>query len=484
MALFGITVRCIFWYNFGYTPEIIYVDHHTAHAASAYYISGFKDSLVVTFDGSGDNISCAAFRGKGASLEKLDAVLAPNSFGELASYITQYLGFRCGHDEYKVMGLASYGKSTLDLSPLMSFKDDRPIFDKKFLHPEALNSYPVFHTAQLPMFKDETYPFMPPRRLKDDPLLDKHKDLAASTQKLIEDGMLRYVKKHKVKTDTRLCLAGGVVENSVANGKIAASKLFKEIYIAPACSDAGTALGAALIVCVQHGFSFDRLENNKLGPHYSNEYIEQMLQNYQIPYHKSADVSDEVAGLLADQKIVAWFQGRLEFGPRALGARSLLADPSNIAMKNRVNRIKKREQFRPFAPSVLEEHAGELFEITQPSPFMSFTLETTEQGKKQIVAATHVDYTGRLQTVRDDSSPYRKLIEAFYRKTGVPAVLNTSLNSGWEPIVESPDQALAFFFSSEADVLVLHDFIVTKQQATSAPQNNAVLDVLLPKRAA
>lgn len=461
---FAPRLESFLWYNFGYVPKIVYVEHHLAHAASAYFVSGFDSSLVITLDQAGDRVACAAFRGRGSKLECIDRVRFPDSVGLFAAYITQYLGFRANHDEYKVMGLASYGQPTFDLSPVMRVEAGAPVFDTSFLSPATLVRYPIFPTNQLPMIKDEQYSFMPSFRPKDGELLEAHRDLAASAQKVIEDAMLAYVKKHRQPTDRFLCLAGGVAENSVGNGKIAAAGLFDDIYVACAAGDNGLSLGAALHVATQHGFTFERLADNRLGPEYSDGYIETMLNDYAIVYHKSDNVTEEVADLLSEQNIVAWFQGRMEFGPRALGARSLLADPSNIAMKNRVNRIKKREQFRPFAPSVLEEHAAELFTVAQASPFMSFTLPTTDLGKKQIIGATHVDFTGRLQTVAQDGSRYRRLIEAFYQKTGVPAVLNTSLNSGWEPIVESPDQALAFFFSSEADVLVLHDFIITKQQ--------------------
>lgn len=451
------------WYNFGYVPNIEYVDHHTAHAASSYFISGFDSALVVTVDQAGDGLSCAAYKGTGRNtLELIESVPFPHSVGLFAAYMTQYLGFRSNHDEYKVMGLSSYGKPKYDLSKLITSKNDDPILSTNFLHPEVTRRHPIFHTDQLPMYKDEHYDFMPDRRLRTDALEDKHKDLAASAQRTIESIICKFISKHG-RDGQLLCLAGGVIENSVSNGKLAASETFTDIYIGPACGDAGTALGAALYVATKNGFIFDRLEDNKLGPQYDNAYIQNMLESCQVHYIRSKNIIEDTARLLADQNIVAWFQGRMEFGPRALGSRSLIADPSKDEMKKRVNKIKKREQFRPFAPSVLEEYAEKLFTVKQKSPFMSFTLETTVTGRRKLAAATHIDFTGRLQTVPSDGSRYRQLIEEFNKLTDIPAILNTSLNSGWEPIVESPDQALAFFFSCEADVLVLNEYIVSKK---------------------
>lgn len=451
------------WYNYGYVPSIEYVDHHTSHAASSYFISGFDSALVVTIDQAGDGVSCAAYKGTGRNnLELLESIPFPHSVGLFAAYMTQYLGFRSNHDEYKVMGLSSYGKPRYNLSKLMTTKKGVPLLNTDLLHPEVMRRHPIFHTDQLPMYKDEQYDFMPDRRLRTDTLKNEHKDLAASAQKTIEDTIDKFISKHN-KDNRLLCLAGGVIENSVSNGKLAASKIFKDIYVGPACGDAGTALGAALYVATKNGFVFDRLEDNKLGPQYDDSYIQNMLESCEVDYRKSENIVKDTAQLLADQNIIAWFQGRMEFGPRALGSRSLIADPSKDQMRKRVNKIKKREQFRPFAPSVLEEYADELFTVNQKSPFMSFTLETTNTGKRKLAAATHIDFTGRLQTVSRDNSRYRELIEEFNKLTGVPAILNTSLNSGWEPIVESPDQALAFFFSCEADVLVLNEYIVSKK---------------------
>jgi len=459
---FRARLEAYLWYNFGHIPQIVFVDHHLAHATSSYLISGFDSALILTLDQSGDGVSCGVFRGIGTQIKLIEAIPFPNSLGLFAAFITQYLGFRSNHDEYKIMGLAAYGNQNIDLRKIITFEGGNIKFNQNLLHAEVMKRHPIFHTDQIPIFKEEKYSFLPPRRLRGTKLLGEHKDLAASAQKAIEDAVFALINKYKRPEDSFLCLAGGVAENSVANGKIASKKLFKDIYVAPACNDAGTALGAALYVANQNGYKFHRMNDNKWGPAYSNKVITKILKSYGIKHRYSENVEEETARILEERKIVGWFQGRMEFGSRALGARSLIADPSDRKMKSKVNRIKKREEFRPFAPSVLIEHVSSIFNLYQRSPFMSFTLDTTKEGKDKIAAATHIDFTGRLQTVEKDGSKFRTLIEHFYKRTKIPAVLNTSLNSGWEPIIESPDQAIAFFFSSEADALILNDYIIGK----------------------
>lgn len=450
------------WYNFGHTPPVAFVDHHLAHAASAYMVSGFAASLIVTVDQAGDGISCAAFRADGLRMERLEAVAFPDSLGMFAALIAQYLGFRSNHDEYKVMGLAPYGSPTLDLSHILESRSGLPHLDARVLHPEALRRHPVFHTDQLPMFAADRLPGLPPRRLPGGQLTDAHRDLAASAQQAITAALLGFITRHREPHDTRLCLAGGVAENSVAAGTIASSGLFEDVFLAPACGDAGTALGAALLVAAEHGHRPERLTHTHLGPDFPDDEVAKLLRECGVRFRATEDPAADAARLIADQKIVAWFQGRMEFGPRALGARSLLADPSTELMRTRVNRIKRRAQFRPFGPSVLAEHVGELFTEPPASPFMSFTLPTANHAP--IIAATHIDATSRPHTVAAGGSRYRRLIEHVHTHTGVPAVLNTSLNAGWEPIVASPDQALGFFFSSATDALVINNFVVRKDE--------------------
>jgi carbamoyltransferase len=448
-------------YNFGHAPPVTFVDHHIAHAASAYLVSGFESSLIVTVDQAGDGTSCATFRADGLRMERLEAVPFPHSLGMFAAMIAQYLGFRSNHDEYKVMGLAPYGAPSIALGHILACHEGLPDLDAGVLHAEALRRHPVFHTDQLPIFATDQIPGLPPRRLPGGQLTDAHRDLAASAQHAITTALAAFIARHKTDQDTQLCLAGGVAENSVAAGTIASTGLFEDIYLAPACGDAGTALGAALLVAAEHGHRPERLNHTQLGPDYPDDVVAGLLRECGVRFRASDDPAADAATLIADQQIVAWFQGRMEFGPRALGARSLLADPSSEVMRKHVNQIKRREQFRPFGPSVLAEHMGELFTDPPDAPFMSFTLPTKDPGP--IIAATHIDGSSRPQTVARDGSAYRRLIEQVHARTGVPAVLNTSLNSGWEPIVAAPDQALGFFYASAADALVINRFVVTKR---------------------
>jgi carbamoyltransferase len=445
---------------FGHAPPVAFVDHHLAHAASAYLVSGFDSALVVTADQAGDGTSCAAFRGTGKRLTPLDAVPFPHSLGLFAAAITQHLGFRPNHDEYKIMGLAPYGRPTVDLSGILDHAGGRPRFNNRLLHPEVLRRHPVFHTDQLPILADDLPPGLPPRRLPGEPLTDGHRNLAASAQATIESALLAYIAEHRAPGDTRLCLAGGVAENSVAAGAIATAGLFDDVFIAPACGDAGTALGAALLVSAEHGHRADRLNHTRLGPAYTDRQVVELLRDCGVDFTETDDPASEAACLLADGKVIAWFQGRMEFGPRALGGRSLLADPSTQHTQRRVNHIKRREQFRPFGPSVLAEHMPDLFKSPPAAPFMSFTLPAAKPAP--ISAAVHVDGTSRPHTVPADRSLYRRLIQHFHQHTGIPAVLNTSLNSGWEPIVTTPEQALAFLGSSAVDALVIGTAVVTK----------------------
>ncbi|WP_280491187.1 carbamoyltransferase family protein [Nocardia asiatica] len=451
------------WYQFGHVPEIEYVDHHLAHAASAYLVSGFDTSLIVTADQAGDGISAAVFRARAGAITPVEAIPFPDSIGLYAAAMTQYLGYRSSHDEYKVMGLAAHGTPYLH-QPLMANEAGLPRLNTTLLHREVFHRHPMFHTDQLPMIATDALPGLSQRRLPGAPLRAEHADIAATAQAVIESAVHGLVERHRRPEDTHLCVAGGVMENSVAVGKLRTGAGFADIYAAPACGDAGTALGAALVVAAAHGHRPDRLEHTQLGPAFTDPEIHAVLTECAIVSTVTDDPADSAAELLARGHIVAWFQGRMEYGPRALGARSLLADPSTVAMREQVNRIKRREEFRPFGPSVLSEHVAELFgrRTDIRAPFMSFTLPTADPGP--IIAATHVDATSRPQTVPPGGGLYRRLIERFHQRTGIPAVLNTSLNSGWEPIIANPAQALAFFFSCPADALVIGSHIVTKHR--------------------
>lgn len=450
-------------YNFGAKPKRIeFVSHHLAHAASSYYYSGYKKSLILTIDMTGDGISLSVFRANNTEIKLIHEIAFPNSLGIFMALITQYLGFKSSQDEGKVQGLATHGKPIIDMSPLLKITDDGFEFNPECLHKEVLKRYPEFHTRQLPIFSEMVEKVLPKRRLPGEEITEDHKNIAASAQKAVEDAVFKIINRFKQDDDEYLCLAGGVAQNSVLNGKIVSSKLFKEVYVTPVVGDAGSALGAATIVQVQSGFKPSPMKFCYLGPDYSNEYIKNYLDKNRIKYQQYSDVVDKVASDLAEGKVVALFQGRMEFGPRALGNRSLLANPSVDGMKHKVNIIKNREQFRPFAPSILHEHGSELLKDYQDAPFMSFTFETTDLGYKLLKESTHVDKTARAQSVYPNTGRYREIIEAFYKKTGVPGILNTSLNVDGQPIVESPQQAVSLFYSSNVDTLVMEDFVLEK----------------------
>jgi carbamoyltransferase len=449
------------WYTFGHTPPVTYVDHHLAHAASAYLISGFDDSLIITADQAGDGVACAAYRAHNTTITPLETVPFPHSLGMFAALITQYLGFRSNNDEYKVMGLAPHGVASIDLSHLLTHPDGLPQLNVDVLHPEALRRHPVFHTDQLPMPATDQLPGLPRRRAPGTPLTDAHRDLAASAQRALQNALSAFVRRHHRPGDRRLCLAGGVAENSVAAGALACSGLVDDIYLGPACGDAGTALGAALLVAADHGHRPPRLTSTQLGPDITDPQVDQLLRSCSAPYQEVTDPAQAAATLVAQGRTVAWCQGRMEFGPRALGARSLLADPSQPDMRRHVNAIKRREQFRPFGPSVLAEHLDTLFERPPDAPFMSFTLPTLRS--TPIAAASHIDTTSRPHAVPANTGDYRRLIEQVHARTGVPAVLNTSLNTGPEPIVATAEQALAFFASTPTDALLLGHALLCKK---------------------
>ncbi|MFC8530285.1 carbamoyltransferase [Nocardia sp. NPDC057227] len=447
-------------YQFGHVPVIELVDHHLAHAASAYLISGFDDALVVTADQAGDGVSAGVYRAAGTVIAPIETVAFPDSIGLFAAAMTQYLGYRSQHDEFKVMGLAAHG-TPQDTHPLLRVEGGLPKLDTTLLHREVLHRHPVFHTDQLPMVGVDELPGLPPRRQPGGHLTPGHADVAATTQSTIEAAVHALVARHRQPGDVRLCVAGGVMENSVALGKVVAQAGFSEVYAGPASGDAGTALGAALLVAAANGHRPARLEDARLGPRFADSAIEAVLRDCGATYGVTDDPAYTAADLLAQGKVVAWFQDRMEFGPRALGARSLLADPARAGTRAQVNRIKRREQFRPFGPSILAEQCGELFgREGLRAPFMSFTLPTARQ--EPIAAATHVDGTSRPHTVAAGDGLYRRLLEQFHAMTGVPAVLNTSMNSGWEPIIAEPAHALAFLHSSSADALIIGSYVVTK----------------------
>jgi carbamoyltransferase len=432
-----------------------FVDHHLAHAISAYAYSGFADAAVVVMDGRGAWEATSIWHGRDGRLEHVLTIPFPDSVGYFFSEFTEYLGFQRNSDEWKVMGLAPYGQPGVDLSA--------------FIDPQA-NPYRV-HTKKL--VAPGAQPFaemirlLGPAREAESEITERHKNVAFAAQEACEIAMMSVVRMAMQKTGSRnLCMAGGVALNSKANGKIAASGMVDNFFVQPAASDDGVALGAALAPYLDdHGKLPNRaMRHAYLGPSFDDAAIEPVLQTYKLRYRRLDDVAASVAELLAQGKIIGWFQGRMEFGPRALGSRSILADPRDPEMNAKVNNaVKFREWWRPFAPSFKKEAAGEFLESATDSPFMILTAQVRPEKRAVIPSVTHVDGSARPQTVEREINPlYWRLIDEFGRRTGVPVIMNTSFNLRGEAIVHTPTDAVRTFFSSGMEALSIGSFLVEK----------------------
>ena len=449
-----------------------FVEHHLAHMASSFYTSGYSNSAVVSIDGMGDHASMVWGEGDDKNLIIKDYVYFPHSLGFLYTAITQYLGMKAYGDEYKTMGLASYGTAKYEdifeqiirIGKSIDFKLDLSYFTH---HSQGIDM--TFEKGEPyigPMFSEKLVKtFGPPRPLGSVPN-SNHKDIASSLQKRTESVVLELLKRVKQSSGKQnLCYAGGVAFNCVLNGRILDETGFDNLYIQPAAGDAGLAIGASLFVYHQIlGYPRKFVMNHSYwGPEYSNDEIIGVLRNSGANFEvKDEDyIADYVSSMLADGKIIAWYQGKGEWGPRALGNRSILADPRDKDMKNILNqKIKNRETFRPFAPSVLKEKASEWFDEATDSPFMLVTYNANKDKIKYMPAPVHVDGTARIQTVDQSTNPlYWNLIKQFENKTGVPALINTSFNEG-EPIVDTPKQALETFKRTNIDVLVMGNYVI------------------------
>jgi carbamoyltransferase len=454
--------------------EVKNIEHHRSHLASAFFASPFEEAALLSIDGFGDFTSTMIGTGKGNKIEILDEVNYPHSCGIFYTAFTQYLGFPNYGDEYKIMGLAPYGSPTLvdKLKDVIIFKENG-LF-------ELNTKYFKHHTEGVSMSWEGGEPkiesvfsaYMEEKfgktRTKGEELTQYHKDLAASVQRITEELIFHILNHLQKRTGlTNLCVAGGVAQNSVANGKILARTTFKQVYIPSAGHDAGTAMGSALYL-YNHILNQPRIKpiySAFTGSKFSNGEIEAYLKEKNITYRKVDDntLYDIVTDRLINAGVVGWFQGRAEFGPRALGHRSIIADPRRSDAKELLNsKIKRRESFRPFAPSILEEFVPEYFEYTDRVPFMEKVFPIKKEKHAVIPAVTHVDGTGRLQSVNKDvDSRYHALISAFYKKTGVPILLNTSFNEN-EPIVNTPAEALDCFLRTKMDMIVMENIIVER----------------------
>ncbi len=429
-------------------PRWHFVNHHLAHAASAFLPSPFLAAAIMTVDGRGERSTTTYGRGEGNDITPLGEVRVPHSLGMLYEKVTEYLGFLHSSDEYKVMALASFGKPRY----LDQFRE----------------MIQVGTDGQYCITDFELEARLGPARRRGEEFLPRHFDIAQSLQKAVEETVLRLAQwLHEATGLDDLCLAGGVALNCVMNARLRDLGPFRRIWVQPAAGDAGTALGAALWIDAREGKPEGRHYEMKhvfLGPAYSDAEIETFLKWSKLPYRRMSDPARQVAEILASDRVVGWFQGRAEFGPRALGARSILASPRSPEMQSRLNEIKDREDFRPVAPVVLEEDAPEWFSGAGNSPFMLFVFDVMPGKADKIPAVRHVDGTARVQTInRAQNQAYYDLLQRFKELTGIPILVNTSFNTRTEPMVCSPRDAVECFWTSPLDALAIGSFLLEKE---------------------
>lgn len=464
-----------------FAGRIEYIEHHLAHLASAYGVSPFDEASIVSVDGFGDFASSAWGFGAAGNIDLQRRIYFPHSLGIFYQALTQYLGFPHYGDEYKVMGLAPYGEPLFrqQMDEILQAQTDGSfkLNLQYFVHHQQAIGYDWDGGAPQVgrLFSDKLTELLGPVRSPDAPLETIHYNIARSIQDAYERAFFNLlIKLHDNHQCSRLAIAGGCGMNSVANGKVHLQTPFQKIYVQSAAGDAGGAIGAAIIAGQRHGVSnHGAMQHSYWGPSFSDEQTKQLLMQRKSELDSMGcethqdlaieELVDRVSDLIIDGKVVGWFQGAMEWGPRALGNRSILGDPRRADMKDILNlKIKRRESFRPFAPSVLREQVGEWFESDADVPFMMKVFQIKPDKRSQIPAVTHVDGSGRLQTVTQSSNArYYQLISAFYSKTGVPMLLNTSFNEN-EPVVCKPEEALACFLRTNMDVLVLGSQLICR----------------------
>ena len=483
-------------------PTLLFAEHHQSHAASAFFPSPFEKAAVLCLDGVGEWATTSVWLGDGQTLTPQWELDFPHSLGMLYSAFTYYTGFRVNSGEYKLMGLAPYGEPKyvdLILEHLIDLKDDGTF---------RLNmDYFNYATGLTMTNKRFAKLFGAPARTAETDIAQREMDIARSIQEVTEEVVLRLARTlHKELGVEYLCLAGGVALNCVANGRILREGPFKDIWIQPAAGDAGGALGAALIAWHEYHDQprqvngHDAMQGSYLGPRYKDEVIRTQLDAQGAVYEEldDASLSDRLSAVLADEKVAGWFQGRMEFGPRSLGGRSIIGDPRSAKMQSVMNlKIKYRESFRPFAPAVLAEDVSEYFDLDRPSPYMLivapvkeslrtpmtaeqqqlFGIEKLNVPRSQIPAITHVDYSARVQTVHAQSNPkFHALLEKFKERTGCSVLVNTSFNVRGEPIVCTPEDAYRCFMRTEMDYLVIENFLLAKTEQPAVEKDDAWKD--------
>ena len=474
-----------------YDSRIIFPEHHMSHAASGFFASPYQEAAFLTMDGVGEWATTSYGTGKGNEVQMLAEIQFPHSLGLLYSAFTYYTGFRVNSGEYKVMGLAPYGEpkyKDLILENLIDVQDDGSF---------KMNMDYFNYCAGLTMTSRKFHKLFggPPRKPESN-LTQKEMDLARSVQEVTEEIVLKMARHVKKETGMDyLCLAGGVALNCVANGKLLRSGLFDDIWIQPAAGDAGGALGCALFTWYQYLGNSRKADNRTdfmkgayLGPQFQNDTIESFLNQNSYPYIKLNDgeISEKIADLISDAKVIGWFQGKMEFGPRALGARSIIGDARSSEMQKTMNlKIKHRESFRPFAPSIMAEHISDYFEIDRASPYMLlvanireekqismteeqksyFGLEKLNVVRSEVPAITHVDYSARIQSVNQETNPiYHQMLTKFYERYGCSVIVNTSFNVRGEPIVCTPENAYLCFMRTEMDYLIMGHYLLNKTE--------------------
>ena len=451
--------------EFGYCPPIESVHHHDAHAASAYYASGFDDAMILTVDGSGDGTSTQFTIGKDHNMKMLERFERPNSLGIFYSMITQYCGFRRDRDEYKLMGLSSYGDRTkYDFNDVINFEDNKLVLNHEYIkkiipkNPQPTRQELIFGKKLVEKYGE--------KRFKDDELTKHFKDIAASAQAHVEDILIKMIKYMHEKTGIKhLCMAGGVALNCVANQKIMNLDFIDRFYIQPASNDEGVAIGATYVIGRKHGLQIKPMNTIYLGPEFTNDEIKKFLDILNIKHRFEENPALYAANKISENKVIGWFQGKMEVGPRALGNRSILANAANPSMRDIVNqKIKFRDTFRPFCPSVLEEESKNYFIGKQDiAPYMTINYDVKPSIIDKIPSVVHVDDTARIQTVnKNQNELYYKFLLYLKDIIGIGVCLNTSFNVNDEPIVNTPREAVATFFGSGMDCLVIGNYVIEK----------------------
>ncbi len=447
--------------------KIEWVEHHIAHLASSFYLSGMKSAALLSMDAGGEVTATLIGYGQDREIYKIKEIIAPDSLGNFYSTMTDYLGFRRNNGEYKVMGMAPYGESgRVSLNHMIWWDEKRKTYfcSDDYIWVERSRRYRKDKVYSKKMVEE----FGPPR--EGDDLAEPYIHIARATQDKLEEITLKlieaYLRDYLKKYEGRLCFSGGVALNVALNRVLLESSYVKELWVQPASHDAGGSLGAAVYLAVKLGENVEEMKHAYLGPSFSNKEIEESLRRFGFPFSYEKDICEEVSNLLYKGEVVGWFQGRMEWGPRALGNRSILGNPIIKGTADKINaQIKFREKWRPFCPSILKEYAPQILGSSHKAPFMTIAFKVEPSWRERIPEVVHVDGTCRPQVVEKETNPkFYRLIENFYYKSGVPVVINTSLNRRGEPIVCSPKDALEMFKESGLRYLAIGDFLVRKPQ--------------------